>query len=81
MLARYQWTKDKIVKYLKNRGKQPCFDQIQQVDIKDINRISAGYQGLLYTGYHELSPLGKILSISLKLNFTLNTLDCYGLSG
>jgi len=32
--------KDEIVKNLKNRGKQPCFDQIQQVDIKDISRIS-----------------------------------------
>jgi len=50
ILARYQWTK--IVKNLKNRRKQPCFDQIQQVDIKDIDRISAGY--------HELSPLGCV---------------------
>jgi len=40
---------------------QRYFDRIQQPDIKDINRISRisiGYQGLLYTGYHELSPLG-----------------------
>jgi len=35
------------------------FDQIQQPDIKVINRIPAAYQGFLYTGYHELSPLGK----------------------
>jgi len=48
---------EKKKKNLKNRGKQPCFDQIQHVDIKDINGISAGYQGLLYTGYHEVSPL------------------------
>jgi len=34
------------------------FDRIQQPDITDINRISAEYQGLLYTGYHELLLLG-----------------------
>jgi len=44
------------VKKLRHRWKQPCFDRIQQPDIKDINRISAGNQGLLYTGYHELPP-------------------------
>jgi len=40
--------------------KQPCFDRIPQPDIEDINRISYGYKGLLYTGYHELSPLGPV---------------------
>jgi len=32
--------------------------QRYQPDIKDISRISTRYQGFLYTGYHELSPLG-----------------------
>jgi len=36
------------------------FDRIQPLDIKDINRISAGYHGLLFTGYHELSPLSYV---------------------
>jgi len=35
-------------------------------DIKD-NQISAGYQGLLYTGYHELSLLG---CMSPRLHFS-----------
>jgi len=43
---------------LKNRCKQPCFDVIQQPNIKGINGISAGYQDLLYTRYRKLSPLG-----------------------
>jgi len=47
----------KLVKSLKTA---PCFDRIQQPNIKDINRISAGYQGVFHTGYHELSPLGHI---------------------
>jgi len=25
----------------------------------NISRISDGYQGLLYTGYHDLSPVGE----------------------
>jgi len=40
---------------LKNCWKQPCFDLMQQ---PHINRISAGYQRFLYTGYNELLPLG-----------------------
>jgi len=41
------------VKNLKNHSKQPCFDRIQE---QDINRISSGYQGLLYTGYRVVTP-------------------------
>ena len=37
---------------------EPCFDRIQQPDIKDINRRSAEYQVLLCTGCHVLLPLG-----------------------
>jgi len=39
------------VKNLKNLWKQPCFVRIQQPDISRIRRF-------LYTGHHELSPLG-----------------------
>jgi len=53
---------DQKVINLKKCWNQPCFDRTQQPDIKDINLISAGYQCLLYTGYHELSPLGEIFN-------------------
>jgi len=34
-----------------------------------ILRISTGYQGLLYTGYYELSPLGRVNSRVVLLLF------------
>ena len=45
------------VKKLKKLLKTAMFRPNPTRDIKDINRISAGYQGLLYTGY-DLSTLG-----------------------
>jgi len=43
------------VKNLKNR-------QVSTKSNSRISRISTGYQGLLYTGYHELSPLATSYS-------------------
>jgi len=58
ILARYQWTVvrgwEKINKSLKTAIFWPTQTAGYQ---NDINRISSGYQGLWYTGYHELSPL------------------------
>jgi len=49
-----QWSESK---HLEKTSKQPGFDRIQHPKINDVNLISAGYQDLFYTGYHELSPL------------------------
>jgi len=45
------------LKNMKSRWKQPCFYWIQQLDVKDINRMSAGYQGLCIPDIMSCHPL------------------------